>query len=351
VTDEPPYPHEEQSDRSTVAEREAMLIGGTPTLTIRDLAERAGVSLGDARAFWRAMGFRDVADDDVLFTESDVNALRHVSELVTSQRMSRATVTSLVRAQSYMADRLVVWQIEALVEDLVRRHDLDDTSARIVILDRMAEIAADLEVNLLYTWRRHLAALAGRIDTEIARRPVEDPDPETLPLPRALGYIDMVSFTSTTAELGPDALAALVQGFEFTARDVITSHGARVVKTIGDAVLFVADDLPTGAAVAVALIETLESRRELLPVRGSLVWGRIVSRSGDVFGPVVNLASRLVDVAEPGTVVMDPATAKRLAASPHGGRYVQRPRPAATMQGIGSVVPIELRRAPDAPPA
>ncbi|HLS50203.1 MAG TPA: adenylate/guanylate cyclase domain-containing protein, partial [Actinomycetaceae bacterium] len=317
----------------------------------RDLAERAGVSLGDARAFWRAMGFRDVGDDDIIFTDSDVAALGHVSHLVTSERMSRATVTSLVRAQSYMADRLVVWQVEALVEDIARRHDLDDTSARIVLLDRMAEIAEDLEVNLVYTWRRQLAALAGRLDSEIARRPVEEPDPESLPLPRALGYIDMVSFTATAAELGPDALAALVQGFEFTARDVITSHGARVVKTIGDAVLYVADDLQTGAAVAIALLETMEARRELLPVRGSLVWGRIVSRSGDVFGPVVNLASRLVDVAEPGTVVIDEATAKRLSASPVGNRYVQRPRPAAMMQGIGSVVPIELHRAPDAPPA
>src|SRR5699024_7141105 len=129
-----------------------------------------------------------------------------------------------------------------------------------------------------------------------------------LPLLRALGYIDMVSFTSSSASLGSQALAELVQGFEFAARDVITSHGARVVKTIGDAVLWVADDLPTAAVVAVELVRVIHSRPELLPVRGSLVWGRVISRSGDVFGPVVNLASRLVDVALPGTVVMDPKT-------------------------------------------
>src|SRR5690625_4776211 len=207
----------------------------------------------------------------------------------------------------------------------------------------MAEIAEDLEVNLVYTWRRQLAALAGRLDSEIARRPVEEPDPESLPLPRALGYIDMVSFTATAAELGPDALAALVQGFEFTARDVITSHGARVVKTIGDAVMFIADDLPTAARVGVNLVSAIKARPDLLPVRGSVVWGRVISRSGDVFGPVVNLASRLVDIAPPDSVVTDPATSERLTTSAAAAEFEFVPRPPADMPGIGSMTPVELR--------
>lgn len=336
---------ERRQARSTVAEREARLIGGVPSLTMRDIAARTGVSVTDARAFWRAMGFRDVPDDEVTFTEDDVAALQRVVDLVAADQVSYAAVTSLVRAQSYMADRLVLWQFEALVEDAARRHKLDDTSARLVVLDHIADLGDVLEGNLAYTWRRQLAALAERIDSELARRPVEEGDTDALPLPRALGFIDMVSFTSTSAELGPRALAALVQGFEFTARDVITSHGARVVKTIGDAVLYVADDLPTAADVAVALLAAIETRPELLPVRGSLVWGRVVSRSGDVFGPVVNLASRLVDVAEPGTVVMDPGTAERLASSRHARRFDQHPQDPATMPGIGQVTPVELRRA------
>ena len=35
----------------------------------------------------------------------------------------------------------------------------------------------------------------------------------------------------------------MLEGFENTARDVITSRGARVVKTIGDAVMYISDDL------------------------------------------------------------------------------------------------------------
>lgn len=337
--------------RSTVADRVAELIGGEPTLTMIDLAEQAGVDLAAARLFWRAMGFPNVADDAVTFTPRDVEALRAIGELVAGTTADRTTAVSLLRAQSYLADRLVLWQVEALVEDASRRLKLDDTAARLVVLDRIADVAGMLEGQLVYAWRRQLASLVGRMHVEVAGRSVEESTSDTLPLPRALGFVDMVSFTSSSARLSSYELAALVQGFEFTARDVITSHGARVVKTIGDAVLFVADDLTTAARVSLALVAAIQARPDLLPVRGSLVWGRVISRSGDVFGPIVNLAARLVDVAPSDTVLMDPATSERLAKSAAAAEFRMVPRPPADMPGIGQMTPVELRWADSGEPA
>ncbi|MFC4554122.1 adenylate/guanylate cyclase domain-containing protein [Georgenia faecalis] len=331
--------------RSTVAEHQRTLIGGDPALTMVELAERAAVPVEAARTFWRAMGFPDVADDVPTFTDRDVAALRAIAVLVEDGTIDLTTAVSLVRAQSHTADRLALWQTEALVEDAARRLHLDDTSARLVVLDRMAAVGAVLEDQIVYAWRRQLASLAARIESEVSHRPDDGVDADALPLPRALGFADMVSFTTRSASLGSQALARLVQGFEFAVRDVITSHGARVVKTIGDAVLFVADDLPTAAEVAVDLIAAIDARPDLLPVRASLVWGRVVSRSGDVFGPTVNLASRLVDVAAPGTVLMDAASADALVTGPKGSRFVCTPRPEADMPGIGTVRLAELRRA------
>ncbi len=339
-------PHESPSPRrSTVADRVAELVGGDPTLTMVELAEQAGVDLPSARLFWRAMGFPNVADDEPTFTPRDVEALRTVDGLVSGDQVDRSTAVSLLRAQSYLADRLVLWQVEALVEDAIRRHKLDDTAARLVVLDRVAGISQTLESQLVYAWRRQLAALVERMHAEVASRSVEESASDTLPLPRALGFVDMVSFTSSSAQLGSRELAALVQGFEFTARDVITSHGARVVKTIGDAVMFIADDLPTAARVGVNLVSAIKARPDLLPVRGSVVWGRVISRSGDVFGPVVNLASRLVDIAPPDSVVTDPATSERLATSAAAAEFELVPRPPADIPGIGSMTPVELRLA------
>lgn len=338
------------TEPSTVAAHQRALIGGAPELTMRDLADRAGVPVPAARMFWRAMGFPDVPDDTVMFTAADVAALRQIARLVGRDVVDLSTAVSLVRAQSHTTDRLALWQTEALVEDAARRLQLDDTGARLVVLDRLADIGAVLEDQLVYAWRRQLAALAARIESEVARRPVDDGDDDILPLPRALGFADMVSFTRRSADLGSHALAELVQGFEFAARDVITSHGARVVKTIGDAVLFIADELPTAADVAIDLIAEIDARPELLPVRASLVWGRVVSRSGDVFGPTVNLASRIVDVAPPRMVVMDAATAELLATGPGAARFAVLPRAEADMPGIGTVPLRELRRAEAAHP-
>ena len=53
----------------------------------------------------------------------------------------------------------------------------------------------------------------------------------------------------------------MLEDFESTARDVVTSRGARVVKTIGDAVMYIADDLLVAAEVVTALVEELQSGR------------------------------------------------------------------------------------------
>jgi adenylate cyclase len=154
----------------------------------------------------------------------------------------------------------------------------------------------------------------------------------------------MVAYTRRSTELGSGALTDLVQTFEYTSRDVITSAGARIVKTIGDAVLYIADDLVLAADVCVDLIAALTAKEGMLPVRASLVWGDVVSRFGDIFGPTVNLASRLVDVAPPGSVLMDSATADELTRRDFAGKFRMMPMPDAGLEGIGRVSPVELVR-------
>ncbi|MPV38393.1 adenylate/guanylate cyclase domain-containing protein [Georgenia subflava] len=310
------------------------------------MAEQAGVSVDFARTFWKAMGFPNVQDHVAMFGDIDINALRVMGALLDDGRIDTTTAISLLRAQSHTTDRLVLWQTETLVDGAARSLELDDVSARLVVLDKLPGIVDVLQSQLNYSWRRQLAALMVRTEAEVAdsRRP--DTDPFHMPLRRALGFVDMVAYTRRSTELGTHALAELVQTFEYTSRDVITSHGARVVKTIGDAVLYIADDVTTAADVAAELVAELQAKKDMLPVRASLVWGGVISRNGDVFGPTVNLASRLVDVAPPGAILMDQATADAMAAGPAASRYTMVRREVAELQGLGQVAPIELRRRP-----
>jgi hypothetical protein len=153
--------------------------------------------------------------------------------------------------------------------------------------------------------------------------------------------VDMVSYTSSSTILG-DALVGLIERFEEESRTAVIEEGGRVVKMIGDAVLYIADDLPTGLRVATALIERLNADDEMLPVRASFVRGDVFSRSGDVFGPTVNLASRLVDIAPVGKILTDPATAAAIAAGKGGEGYELEEFPTADLRGFGPVSPYLL---------
>lgn len=326
-----------------------VLLGGPPTLTFEEFAARAGVKEPIARQYWRSLGFPDVPKGRKHFTDTDVAALHALSEAVSIGTVSLDAAQDLVRGLGHSMDRLVLWQVEAMVQDVSARYRLDDVSARLVVLDRMVELSPLLREQLDYAWRRQLFALLGRIDRDISRVGLEGSEPDQLPLERAIGFIDIVSYTTRSADLTPTALATLVQDFESAARDEVARYGGRVVKTIGDAVLFVADDLPAGARVATSLVQVMAAQD--LPVRGAVVWGRLLSRSGDVFGPVVNLASRLTDLAASHTILMDDVSAAVLDSLPAGDEFEFLHQPAAQVQGLGEVRPVAVRRRSRADPA
>jgi adenylate cyclase len=340
-----------QDHPAGAAALDAALLGGPRTLTLRDLATRSGVDLDLVRLYWRTLGLPHPDADDVAFTCRDAEAVERTMALLRDGRVDRHTMISLTRALGHTSDRLALWQVEALVEDMATRHDLDDPAARRAVLDELADLAPVLEAQLLHSYRRQLAAIAGRYAVEFGGDRAPGEDPAALPLARAVGFADMVSFTRRTAGLGSTDLSDFVQRFETVARDVVTQAGGRVVKTIGDAVR-------TGARVALDLARVLggdldverahaaggiaEGARGVTPVRVSVVWGRVLSRFGDVFGPSVNVAARLTDIADPSTVLTDPATA-RLLAREEG--LVLETLPERELEGIGAMAPVRVRTA------
>ena len=285
------------TERTTLAGHESLLLGTPPSLTLTELAQRAGTSVEVAQKFWRAMGFADVQPDEVRFTDQDVAALQDTVALLdetSDSSLASASVLELLRAQSYTMDRLVLWELETFVTDLSERLGLDDTAARLVALDRIDGLVELLSRQLTYVWRRHMASILGRTDAEVSTRGRED--------------------------TGPD------------------------LKTIGDAVMYISDDLLIAADVVSGLVEELQKGPDAIRVRASLVEGRVISRSGDVFGPTVNLASRLVDAAEPGGIRLDESTAMAILRSPEAGRYRVGQCHEVVAKGLGQIVPWSMER-------
>jgi adenylate cyclase len=101
-------------------------------------------------------------------------------------------------------------------------------------------------------------------------------------------------------------LLELITRFEAKAFEVAAAHDGRIVKHIGDEVMFVALDAPAGCAIARDI--TAEYSEGIEP-RGGVAYGEVISRHGDYYGTVVNLASRLAELAIPKEVLVDGTTA------------------------------------------
>jgi adenylate cyclase len=158
-----------------------------------------------------------------------------------------------------------------------------------------------------------------------------------------VGFADLVGFTSLTRGMERDGLLALVDRFDAEARQRVTRGGGRIVKTIGDEVMFVAPDARAGAEIALDLA-AIEDVEGLPPVRVGLAHGDVLLRHGDVFGETVNLASRLVSLARPSTVLVDRNAAAALEGDERFDVVKLRPR---KVRGYQRLAAHALRRRGD----
>jgi len=342
---------------SPVDDVEARLLGQPPTMRSGEVSAKASVSKLSARKFWQALGFPHAEDEDTVFTEADLLALQSVAALVRDGVFDEATALAMTRAFARTTDRLAVWQVQLMAEAMGEppHHTVTGGEPEVDGLDagldlapgmpdpataraaaaKLAAIADDLEPLLIYAWRRHLSAAIARMITDA--EPIED-QPGVV---RSVGFADLVSFTALVGRLSEGELARVVQRFEALASDVVTAHGGRVIKTVGDEVLFVAIGGAPAAAIALDLVEAMAEDDVLPDVRVGMANGRVISRLGDVFGTTVNRASRLTALAKPRTVLIDDAMVAALANTSGFEVFALRRR---TLRGIGPVTPWVLRR-------
>jgi adenylate cyclase len=311
---------------------ERAILGAKPELTAQEVADAAGVTRDEAQRLWQALGFPD-AGDDVAFTADDLHALRLVHDAIAQGDLDSETATRLTRAVGHTMARLADWQVSTLADhvDDQARHG---TSRLASALGLSQEVAPTFEELLVYAWRRHLAAAVSRMGALGAS------DEDLLAAECTVGFADLVNFTELTNGLDDDALATLVESFETRCADIVTGRGGRVIKTLGDSILFVADQPVDGANIALSLVEEIGPESDLPDIRVGLATGTAISRFGDVFGPPVNLASRLTTVARRNRVIADQATADAL---PEDG-YDTRALPPRPLRGFGPVEPITVRR-------
>ncbi|MFC7358992.1 adenylate/guanylate cyclase domain-containing protein [Nocardioides astragali] len=281
---------------------EAYLLGEEPTLTRVQVAERAGVPLELAVTLWHQLGFPHRGDDDIAFTESDVEALRMSADLVEIGILPAESQAALVRTWGRSYARLAEWQTTLLAGLAVEGGD-PATS----LTELATEVLPRVEALQTYVWRRHLASATQHL--------LQDTSTLTQAESRlSVCFVDIVGYTTQSRSLDGAALVEWVDRFEQDTTTLVVDHAGQVIKTIGDEVLFTVADPAAAVSIALTLTERGADPADPFPaVRAGIAHGAVVRRLGDVFGSTVNAASRLTSAARPGTVLVDAGVHEALA--------------------------------------
>jgi adenylate cyclase len=305
-----------------------------PTYTASQLAEKVGWPEETTRRFFRALGFPD-SGEEVRYTQADLATLRMVSEAVEDSDLDLAGAVRMARAIGQNIIRLSDWQVAAISSRADQVTDGAGLDARRRSAQRIGEeVTGAFEAVLVHSWRRHLNAALTRLDVDADVVEQEQTSVVTA------GFADMVAFSALSSEMDTNRLGELVEIFEARCGDVVAGQEGRMIKTLGDSVLFVHDDAESALDIACGLIDVIGQDSRLPDVHIGLATGPVVTRMGDVFGPAVNLAARLTGLARRNRVITDEATVAALRpANIEARRLTARP-----VRGFGLVEPIAVRR-------
>jgi adenylate cyclase len=282
----------------------ASLIGLFPereALTVEETAAATGTSPEFVRRVLVAAGFPDRdPDEPVLFFAPggfDLFAALSAAFELFGEDATMQFVRVLGAAASRLADAAIsLFVVNAAPEAVERDQPLVELArANAAAIDLVPEMVAGFDILL----RHHLHA--SRRFTEVLTVGVEVQ-------PRSIGFVDLVDSTGLSTALEPRALAEAFAAFDATSADIIAAQGGRLVKLIGDEVMFSVADADRAVRIALALIDAFADHDILPPVRAAIASGDVIARDGDYSGPVVNRAARAAKVARPGTLLVDEAT-------------------------------------------
>lgn len=299
-------------------------IRGIERVSLREAADLAGLTLAEARRVWLTVGVSVGEDDEAMFAPTEVGVLtffaggREVFGETAVLQTLRVMGSALMKiAEAEVAVLRLAFEvpfIEAGGSDL----DVTDGYERLtrMMLPEVEGVFSNLH-------RLHLVRASRRSWT------VDEASGATLATV-AVGFADLAGFTSLAGQVSTTELAEIVDTFDEHVGDVVLGNGGQVVKLIGDEVMFVADEVADGLCIARTLARGLPGAEDLPAVRVGLAAGEVVNRDGDYYGSVVNLAARLVNLAEPGEVFLSGTAAA-----------------AASSDEVEALAPVEVKGFPD----
>jgi adenylate cyclase len=310
------------------------LWGTGERLTLDEAADRLGVDRASILRTWRAAGFPEPEPNAQVFTPGDLAMFEIMGAGL--EYLGEEVIIQLIRVLGAASARVADASISAFMVNVAPQALEQDPSGL-----ALARANTDT-IGLIDGMTRGFDTLV-RHHIELGFRPGGPIELELAAgvdlVRRSVGFADLVGSTSWTRQLDFSTLSRALAEFETRASEIVVGRRGRLVKLIGDEVMFVAEEPVAAADIALALIETFASHPELPAVRAGIASGEVVARAGDYSGAVVNLAARALSVAEPSTLLVDHAT---LAAIDDDARFVIGAEREHVLKGFDAPVPLAV---------
>ena len=274
---------------------DALLQSGPQSYTLRTAADSIGVTLEEVERGWSMLGLTVDDVDTPMLSQADVNAL--ATWIAMRTQMGPDAADGYLRVLGASVARLAE-AVSSMIRSSTPKLWLGNTGDELATAQAyrsVAEFVPRIGAMIDSIHRHHLVSTRTFIEG-VTRGP-------SAGLLCGVGFADLSGFTALTQTLTPAELSATLNEFGATASDVVHAHGGRVVKFIGDAVMWVSSDPARLAKIALDLVDHPRASEEGIQVRAGIGYGEILAMNGDYFGNAVNLAARLVAAAAPVQVL------------------------------------------------
>jgi len=297
------------------AERQGRLFGlagdvlqgpGRPIHSLRTAADALGTSVDEVATAWAVMGLRISDPEALALSQADVDGLQTwvAIKALVGDDAALAFLRVLGNAMARVAEAGGT-MARIAQPDLLVTHSGDElTTAK--AYRAVTEITHRFGVLIDAVFRQHIVSARTHFEGVITDASAS--------VTCGIGFADLTGFTTLTQTLTPTELLDLLVEFGGTVSDLVHADGGRVVKFIGDEVMWVTSTPELLVKVAMDLVEHSRAREAGLQVRAGLGYGSVLAIGGDYFGNPVNLAARLVGAAAPGQILASNDVRDELAA-------------------------------------